>query len=102
MRIKKSLKVIKRTTLWEAMTLSASKGCSELVISSYRKSFFSNETYSSHKNAIASARAGNVIGGGDWSKDRLVPDAIKSFSENNTLLIRILPLLDHGSMFLNH
>ena len=47
----------------EAMTLTVPAKLFKLVISSYRKSFFSNETYSSHKNAIASARAGNVIGG---------------------------------------
>ncbi len=67
---------------------SASKGCSELVISSYKNSFFSSETYDHHGNAVASARAGNVIGGGDWSDDRLIPDAIKCFESNKTLLIR--------------
>ena len=67
---------------------SVSKGCSELIVSSYRQSFFSEEAYPFHKNAIASARAGNVIGGGDWSTDRLVPDAIKSFKEGKTLSIR--------------
>lgn len=62
---------------------SSSKACAELVVSSYQKSFFSN----SHCN-IASARAGNVIGGGDWSKDRLIPDVVRSVFENKKLEIR--------------
>ena len=52
---------------------SASKACAELVIDSYRKSFFNPADYEQHHKAIASARAGNVIGGGDWAADRLVP-----------------------------
>jgi len=67
---------------------SNSKGCAELVTSAYRQSFFPAEHYAKHQVAIASARAGNVIGGGDWSEDRLVPDAIKAFEANKTLLIR--------------
>jgi CDP-glucose 4,6-dehydratase len=67
---------------------SNSKGCTELVTSAYRQSYFSPEKYPQHKVAIASARAGNVIGGGDWSEDRLIPDAIKAFEEKEPLLIR--------------
>jgi len=67
---------------------SSSKGCAELVTAAYRQSFFSEKSYSTHKHALASARAGNVIGGGDWSEDRLIPDAIKSFEANKTLMIR--------------
>jgi CDP-glucose 4,6-dehydratase len=67
---------------------SNSKGCAELVTSGYRQSFFSPEKYSKHKVAIASARAGNVIGGGDWSEDRLIPDAIKAFEAKEALMIR--------------
>lgn len=67
---------------------SNSKGCAELVASCYRQSFFSAEKYSIHKVAIASARAGNVIGGGDWSEDRLIPDAIKAFEAKKALMIR--------------
>lgn len=67
---------------------SNSKGCTELVTSAYRQSYFSPEKYTQHKVAIASARAGNVIGGGDWSKDRLIPDAIKAFELQRTLIIR--------------
>jgi CDP-glucose 4,6-dehydratase len=67
---------------------SNSKGCAELVTSAYRQSYFSPEKYVQHKVAIASARAGNVIGGGDWSEDRLIPDAIKAFEANQALMIR--------------
>lgn len=67
---------------------SNSKGCAELVTSAYQHSYFSAEKYAQHKVAIASARAGNVIGGGDWSEDRLIPDAIKAFEANEVLMIR--------------
>jgi len=67
---------------------SNSKGCAELVTSAYRQSYFSPEKYNTHRVAIASARAGNVIGGGDWSEDRLIPDAIKAFEVNEALVIR--------------
>jgi CDP-glucose 4,6-dehydratase len=67
---------------------SNSKGCAELVTSAYRQSYFSPEKYSQHHMAIASARAGNVIGGGDWSEDRLIPDAIKAFEAKEPLMIR--------------
>jgi len=68
---------------------SSSKGCAELITSAYRRSFFSNtnETGAS-KLALASARAGNVIGGGDWSLDRLVPDLIRGASEKIPVKIR--------------
>jgi CDP-glucose 4,6-dehydratase len=64
---------------------SNSKGCAELVVSAYRQSYFSSP---SSINKVASARAGNVIGGGDWSEDRLIPDAIKAFERNVPLMIR--------------
>lgn len=67
---------------------SNSKGCAELVTSAYRQSFFAPEKYAQHRVAVASARAGNVIGGGDWSQDRLIPDAIKAFESNQPLAIR--------------
>lgn len=58
---------------------SASKGCAELVTASYRRSFFPVEKFgSAHRTLVASARAGNVIGGGDWAADRLVPDLMRS------------------------
>jgi len=67
---------------------SSSKACAELVIQSYRKSFFSPQKIREHKIALASARAGNVIGGGDWSPNRIVPDIVRAFHGKNTLLIR--------------
>lgn len=67
---------------------SASKACAELVIDSYRKSFFNPENYGQHHKAIASARAGNVIGGGDWAADRLIPDIVRALSKNETIQIR--------------
>ena len=67
---------------------SASKGCAELVASSYRNSFFPKDNYSNHGVGIATARAGNVIGGGDWSRDRLIPDCVRAFSKNEDVLIR--------------
>lgn len=62
---------------------SSSKGCAELVTAAYRNSFFSK-----HGPYIASARAGNVIGGGDWALDRLIPDAANAMLENRALTIR--------------
>jgi CDP-glucose 4,6-dehydratase len=68
---------------------SNSKGCSELVTASYRNSFFNPGNYGkTHHVALASARAGNVIGGGDWAADRLIPDIVKSFVEGRKVLIR--------------
>ena len=67
---------------------SASKACCELVIDSYRNSFFIINNYSQHKKAISVARAGNVIGGGDWSNDRLIPDIVKALSANKDIVIR--------------
>ena len=63
---------------------SNSKGCSELVTSSYRNSFFGNDSVVS----LASARAGNVIGGGDWSDDRLISDALRAFEKKTPLVVR--------------
>jgi len=68
---------------------SASKGASELVTAAYRNSFFNPDNYGiSHKVALASARAGNVIGGGDWAEDRLIPDIVRALSENKEIVIR--------------
>lgn len=67
---------------------SNSKGCSELVTSSFRNSFFNSKEYSKHGVAIATARAGNVIGGGDWAEDRLIPDFIRSITKGEKLKIR--------------
>lgn len=67
---------------------SNSKGCSELVTSSYRNSFFNPKDYKKHGVALATARAGNVIGGGDWANDRLIPDCINALMENRIIYIR--------------
>jgi len=67
---------------------SSSKACAELITSSFRDSFFNINNSDSHSAKIASARAGNVIGGGDWADDRLIPDIIKSIQKNNVVNIR--------------
>jgi CDP-glucose 4,6-dehydratase len=67
---------------------SASKACAELLIDSYRNSFFNTKDYDNHLKGIAVARAGNVIGGGDWSKDRLIPDIVRSLIDNKPVVIR--------------
>lgn len=67
---------------------SNSKGCSELVTSSFRNSFFNPATYTQHGLALASARAGNVIGGGDWADDRLIPDFIRAITAGQEVKIR--------------
>lgn len=67
---------------------SSSKGCAELVTAAYRRSFFSSAQYPQHQVAVASARAGNVIGGGDWALDRLVPDIMRAFSAGVPAVIR--------------
>jgi CDP-glucose 4,6-dehydratase len=67
---------------------SNSKGCSELVTSSFRSSFFNPARYEKHGVAVASARAGNVIGGGDWAEDRLIPDFIRAISKGEEVKIR--------------
>jgi CDP-glucose 4,6-dehydratase len=62
---------------------SSSKGCAELVTASYRKSFFKEKGI-----GLASARAGNVIGGGDWAADRLIPDILRAFEKNEPVIVR--------------
>lgn len=66
---------------------SSSKAGAEIVIDSYIKSFFNPKDYKKHKTLVASARSGNVIGGGDWSQDRLVPDVVKAIFETNRKII---------------
>ncbi len=67
---------------------SSSKACAELAISSWRSSFMNTGDCSKHGKSIASARAGNVIGGGDWAQDRLIPDCIKALESNQKIEIR--------------
>lgn len=67
---------------------SNSKACCELLTSSYRSSFFNPEKYDLHQQNIATVRSGNVIGGGDWSGNRIVPDLARSLFKNEMLIIR--------------
>jgi CDP-glucose 4,6-dehydratase len=67
---------------------SNSKGCAELVTCAYRDSFFPPSAHPSHGVALASARAGNVIGGGDWTADQLIPDLMRAFLAKEACLIR--------------
>jgi CDP-glucose 4,6-dehydratase len=67
---------------------SSSKGCAELATAAYRHAYFNNITEPKHGVAVATVRAGNVIGGGDWAKDRLIPDIVNAFLENRQLTIR--------------
>ncbi|MFI4939783.1 MAG: CDP-glucose 4,6-dehydratase [Burkholderiales bacterium] len=67
---------------------SNSKGCAELVTAGYRNSYFNPEKYAEHGIALASARAGNVIGGGDWALDRLIPDMLRAISCGEAVRIR--------------
>jgi len=67
---------------------SASKACTEIVVNSFRNSFFNTDKIEQHKKAIASVRAGNVIGGGDFSEDRIIPDIIKALRDQKTIEVR--------------
>ena len=67
---------------------SSSKACSELVSNSYRESFFNPDTFAHHGKSIATARAGNVFGGGDWQIDRIVPDCIRALEKGDPIIVR--------------
>lgn len=67
---------------------SASKACAEIATAAFRQSYFPQERYAEHGVAVATARAGNVIGGGDWSPDRLVPDLLRGFLAGTPVPIR--------------
>lgn len=69
---------------------SSSKGACEIAIQSWRKSFFNPKDYEKHGKSLASVRAGNVIGGGDWAKDRIVPDCIRALEAGKDIEIRSL------------
>ena len=69
---------------------SSSKGCAELVTAAYRNSYFHPEKYKEHGVAIASGRAGNVTGGGDWASDRLIPDIMRAITQGKPVNIRNL------------
>lgn len=67
---------------------SSSKACAELVAASYRSSYFPVASFHEHRVAVGTVRAGNVIGGGDWSEDRLIPDLIRGFESGQPVRIR--------------
>ena len=67
---------------------ASSKACAEIVSAAYRSSFFPAERLNEHHVALATARAGNVIGGGDWSEDRLIPDLVRGFCSKKPVFIR--------------
>lgn len=67
---------------------SASKACTEILVKSFRNSFFNVEKNSSNRKGIASVRAGNVIGGGDWNVDRIFPDIVRSLQQQKTIEVR--------------
>ena len=67
---------------------SNSKACAELVVSSYRNSFFHTSDFPKHQQSIATARSGNVIGGGDWAEFRIIPDLAKSLKKQEPLIVR--------------
>lgn len=67
---------------------SSSKGAAEIAIASWRRSFFNPDDYARHDKSIASVRAGNVIGGGDWALDRIIPDCIRALESGNPIEIR--------------
>lgn len=67
---------------------SSSKGAAEIAISSWRRSFMNPDKYNKHGKSVASVRAGNVVGGGDWTLDRIIPDCIKSLEAGKTIEIR--------------
>lgn len=67
---------------------SSSKGCAELVTSAYRRSFFHPARVKEHQVALASVRAGNVIGGGDWAVDRIVPDCVRALMADTQIVVR--------------
>ena len=67
---------------------SASKACTEIVVNSFRSSFFNKKEFASHKKNLVSARAGNVIGGGDFSEDRIIPDIVNALKNNEKINVR--------------
>lgn len=67
---------------------SNSKACAELAVASYRNSFFNPSDYGTHKQGVCTARSGNVIGGGDWSDNRLVPDIARALKNNTPVVVR--------------
>ena len=69
---------------------SASKACSELIISSYRNTYLNPNNYDTHKKAVASVRTGSVIGGGDWNEENVIPSCAKAFTNKEPAIIKCL------------
>jgi len=67
---------------------SSSKACAELIIDAYRNSYFNEAYFPDHKKTVVAVRAGNVIGGGDWAKDRILPDIIQSLENDEPIIVR--------------
>lgn len=67
---------------------SASKGCAEIVTAAYRSSFFGSGQNSGYEKAVSTVRAGNVIGGGDWSPNRIIPDCVRALRSGSTIEVR--------------
>lgn len=67
---------------------SSSKACSEIVTSSYRSSFLNPESFSQHRKSLSSVRAGNIIGGGDWRDNRIVPDCVRALKNAQPISVR--------------
>lgn len=67
---------------------SSSKGCAEILTASYRNSYMNSKEYAKHGKSISTVRAGNVIGGGDWATDRIIPDAIRALKEKKPIEVR--------------
>jgi CDP-glucose 4,6-dehydratase len=67
---------------------SSSKGCAEIITSAYRRSYFNPDRYDDHKVSVSTVRAGNVIGGGDWGQDRLIPDCMRALSARQPIPLR--------------
>ena len=84
-----------KKTNWRERPYSASKASAEIIFSSYFRSFLNNNKF----NKLGSVRAGNVIGGGDFKEDRIIPDMIKSIINNKTLILRNPNSTRLGNMF---
>ncbi|MDD4005086.1 MAG: CDP-glucose 4,6-dehydratase [Elusimicrobiaceae bacterium] len=67
---------------------SSSKACAELVAAAYRNSYFNTGDYAAHKTGVATARAGNVIGGGDWAENRILPDCVRALAKGEPVVLR--------------
>ena len=93
MKIWSGLTVIETDTLGGHDPYSASKAAAEIAIKSWRSSFCGSSKHQTPYLRIATARAGNVIGGGDWSKDRIVPDVIRSLSQDMAILRNLILLV---------